>query len=130
MARNQKADIEKLVWPKDGQKFQWLDRLETILSVATKAGVAYAGFNAFKHPMGALYGVLGLRLAESPGALPSNLVGVAMLAHIGITNMQVKGGEYTPSRSSSDAFRAQMTGGTPPDDSNPWLQYRSGAGGG
>ncbi|GAI94347.1 unnamed protein product, partial [marine sediment metagenome] len=121
MPRDQKPDIERLVWPEDGNKFQWLDRLDTILSVATKAGVAYAGYNAFKHPMGAVYGMLALKLAESAGALPSNLVGVGMLAHIGVTNMQVQGGEYTPSRESSDAFRAQMTGGTPPDDSNPYL---------
>lgn len=127
---NAKPDIEKLVWPKDGNKFQWLDRLNTILSVATKAGVAYAGYNAFKHPMGAVYAMLGLRLAESAGALPSNLVGVGMLAHIGITNMSVGGGEYTPSTSDSESFRNQMSGGTPPDQENPYLKYRSGAGGG
>lgn len=129
LPNEKKPDIERLVWPKDGNKFQWLDRLDTMLSVATKAGVAYAGYNAFDHPMGALYGMLALRLAESPGALPSNLVGVGMLAHIGITNMQVEGGEYTPSSTSSEAFKAQMSGGTPPDPENPYLKYRSGAGG-
>lgn len=79
--------------------------------------------------MGAVYGLLGLRLAESPGALPSNLVGVGMLAHIGISNMQVQGGEYTPSASDSEAFKQQMSGGDPPDQENPYLKYRSGAGG-
>lgn len=124
------SDINRLVWPTDGNKFAWIDRAKDIMNVITKAGVAYAGFNAFKHPMGAIYAMLGLRLAESPGALPSNLVGVGMLAHIGITNMLATGGEYTPSKSDSEAFRAQMSGGTPPDQENPYLRYRSGAGGG
>ncbi|MEE9540565.1 MAG: hypothetical protein V3V85_03605 [Candidatus Thorarchaeota archaeon] len=115
---------------KGDEKLQWIDRAETILKVITKAGVAYAGYNAFKHPMGAVYAMLGLRLAEAPGALPSNLVGVGMLAHIGITNMNMGHGEYVPSISDSEAFRAQMSGGSPPGDQNPYLRYRSGAGGG
>lgn len=122
------ANVVRVIDPGD-EKLQWIDRAETILGIITKAGVAYAGINAFDHPMGAIYAMLGLRLAESPGALPSNLVGVGMLAHVGLTNMHLTGGEYTPSKSDSEAFRSQMTGGTPPDDQNPYLKYRSGAGG-
>lgn len=124
------SDINRLVWPDDGNKLAWLDRAKTIMDVLMKAGVAYAGFNTFKNPMGAVYALLGLRLAESAGALPSNLVGVAMLAHIGITNMLATGGEYTPDMMDSESFRAQMSGGSPPEEVNPYLQYRSGAGGG
>lgn len=107
---------------KGDEKLQWIDRANTILTVLTKMGVAYAGFNAFQHPMGAVYGMLGLRLAEAQGALPSNLVGVGMLAHVGITNLNVAGGEYSPVDVHSEAFRSQMSGGTPPDTSNPYLQ--------
>ncbi len=127
---NEKPDIERLVWPKDGERFQWIDRAKTIMDMAMRAGVAYAGFNAFSHPMGIVYSLLGLKLAMAPGALPSNLVGVGMLAHIGLTNMLATGGEYAPSRSDSETFRLQMSGGTPPEDLNPYLSYRSGAGGG
>ncbi len=83
LARDQKPDIERLVWPKDGNKFQWIDRLEKILSAITKMGVAYAGFNAVKHPMGAIVGLTALKLATSPNDVAS-ATGAATLAGLGV----------------------------------------------
>lgn len=79
------SDINKLVWPQDGRKFQWIDRLDTLLSAATKLGVAYAGVNALKHPMGAVVGLVALKLATSP-SIAAGAVGAATLAGIGLLN--------------------------------------------
>ncbi len=81
----EKPDIERLVWPKDGNKFQWIDRLDKIIDAATRLGVAYAGVNAIKHPMGAVVGLVAFKLATSPG-LASSAVGAATLAGIGLLN--------------------------------------------
>jgi hypothetical protein len=80
---NEKPDIERLVWPKDGNKFQWIDRLDKIFSALTKMGVAYAGYNAVKHPMGAIAGLVALKGATSPNDVAS-AAGAATLAGLGV----------------------------------------------
>ena len=80
---NAKPDIERLVWPKDGNKLAWIDRLDKIFSGITKLGVAYAGYNAVKHPMGAIAGLVALRVATSPNNVAS-AAGAATLAGLGV----------------------------------------------
>lgn len=63
-----------------------IDRADKIASIATNAGVAYIGFNALKHPTGALVGLLALRLAQSPN-LASGAAGIAALTGLGALNM-------------------------------------------
>lgn len=63
-----------------------VDRGDKLISIATNAGVAYLGFNALKHPAGALVGLLGLRLAQSPN-LASGVAGIAALTGLGALNL-------------------------------------------
>lgn len=72
-----------------------VDRGDKIVSIATNAGVAYLGYNALKHPAGALVGLLGLRLSQSPN-LASGVAGIAALTGIGALNMIPPAGEYDP----------------------------------
>jgi len=62
------------------------DKITRIPDLVLSSGAAYAGFSALKHPMGAVYGLLGLRLAQTDG-LFSNAAGLAILAHIGLSNL-------------------------------------------
>jgi hypothetical protein len=57
-----------------------------IVDLATKAGIAYVGFNALKHPAGALTGLVALNLANSPN-LASGVAGVAALTGLGALSM-------------------------------------------
>lgn len=82
---SEKGDINNLVWPKDGNRLAWLDRLDKIIDAATKLGIAYAGINAIKHPMGAVVGLVAYRLAQSNN-VASGAVGSATLAGIGLLN--------------------------------------------
>ena len=88
----EKPDIERLVWPQDGNKFQWLDRLDTILSVATKAGTAVLGYQAFEKVApgsglsGAIVSQIAMRLATSRN-LAGGAAGVATLTGMGILNV-------------------------------------------
>jgi len=92
MVKEPRADINKLVWPKDGNKFAWLDRLESILCVATKAGTAYLGYQAFERVepgsglAGAIVSQIALRLADSNN-LAGGAAGVATLSSMGILNI-------------------------------------------
>lgn len=66
-------------------------KLNGILDGVLKLGVAYAGFRALNHPMGAIYGLVALRLAENTGGagtLPnvSRAAGLLNLGIIGITS--------------------------------------------
>lgn len=69
----------------DEARLQWIDRLDKIFDAVTKLGVAYAGVNAIKHPMGAVVGLVAYRLATSP-SLSAGAVGAATLAGIGLLN--------------------------------------------
>jgi len=80
---NVRPDIERLVWPKDATKFQWIDRLEQIIDGIIKLGVAYAGYNAVKHPMGAIAGLVALKIAQGSNELTS-AAGAATLAGMGV----------------------------------------------
>jgi len=80
---NVKPDIERLVWPKDGNTFQWIDRLEKIIEAMTKLGVAYMGYKSVDHPMGAIAGLVALKIASSPNDLAS-VTGAATLAGMGV----------------------------------------------
>ena len=68
-----------------------LAQLPKTLEGLLYAGVAYSGFRVSNHPMGAVYALLGLKLANAPGIL-SNAIGCAILANVGISNMPVSGG--------------------------------------
>ena len=89
---NEKGDIQRLVWPEDGNRFQWLDRLDTILSVATKAGTAVLGYQAFEKIApgaglsGAIVSQIAMRLATSQN-LAGGAAGVATLTGMGILNV-------------------------------------------
>lgn len=63
-----------------------VDRSGKLVDIATHAGVAYVGYNALKHPMGAVVGLLALRLAQSPN-LASGAAGVAALTGLGALNL-------------------------------------------
>jgi hypothetical protein len=63
-----------------------IDRGDKLVNIATNAGVAYIGFNALKHPVGGLVGLLGLRLAQSPN-LASGVAGIATLTGLGALNL-------------------------------------------
>lgn len=99
MPNEKKPDIERLVWPKDGNTFQWLDRLETMLGVATKAGTAYLGYQAFEKVVpgsglaGAIVSQVALRLANANN-LASGVAGVATLTGLGILNVHQEGTDY------------------------------------
>lgn len=79
------SDMNKLVWPDHGNKLAWIDRLEKLLEGVTQLGIAYAGINAIKHPMGAIVGLTAYRLAKSNN-MASGAVGSATLAGIGLLN--------------------------------------------
>lgn len=69
-----------------------------IIDIATKAGVAYVGFNALKHPAGALTGLVALNLANSPN-LAAGVAGVATLTALGAMSTIPPGfdpGDYLP----------------------------------
>lgn len=63
-----------------------IDRADKAINIGLKAGVAYTGYRALRHPLGALVGLLGLRLAESPN-LASGVAGVAALTGLGTLNL-------------------------------------------
>lgn len=92
MPRDRIPDISRLVWPEDGNKFAWLDRLESIFSVATRAGTAYLGYQAFEKVepgsglAGAIISQIALRLATSQN-LAGGTAGVATLSGMGILNV-------------------------------------------
>lgn len=63
-----------------------VDRADKAFSLATKAGIAYVGYRALRHPMGALVGLLGLRLSNSPN-LAAGAAGIATLTGLGALNL-------------------------------------------
>lgn len=77
-------------------KLQWIDRAKTIMDVATRAGTAYLGYQAFEKvtPGSGLAGVIvsqvALRLANANNIV-SGGAGVATLASMGIINVWPSG---------------------------------------
>ncbi|GAG66732.1 unnamed protein product [marine sediment metagenome] len=61
-------------------------RLDSLVTGATKLGVAYAGYRANGHWTGALTGLVALRLAEG-GNLAGGAAGLGTLALIGVANV-------------------------------------------
>ena len=74
------------------------DKLEKILSLVQKlpdlvlkGGLAYAGYKALDNPLGAVYSLLGYKLATNTGGASTvpnvcRVAGLAILAHVGISN--------------------------------------------
>lgn len=89
---NVKSDINKLMWPKDANKFAWIDRAKAIMDFATRAGTAYLGYQAFEKQVpgsglsGAIVSQIALRLAEANN-VASGAAGVATLSGMGILNV-------------------------------------------
>ncbi|GAI70683.1 unnamed protein product [marine sediment metagenome] len=96
MVKDQRPDIERLMWPKDASKFQWIDRAKTIMDFATRAGTAYLGYQAFEKAApgsglaGAIVSQIALRLADSNN-LAGGAAGVSILAGMGIINVYQPG---------------------------------------
>ena len=86
----------------DEVRLQWIDRLDKIINGITKLGIAYAGVNAIKHPMGAVVGLVAYRLAQSNN-LASGAVGSATLAGIGLLNYKPPATEAVPAPKVTDA---------------------------
>ncbi|GAI69228.1 unnamed protein product [marine sediment metagenome] len=90
------SDINKLVWPEDARKFQWIDRAKAIMEFATRAGTAFLGYQAFEKAVpgsglaGAIVSQVALRLA-SANNIVSGGAGVATLASMGIINVWPSG---------------------------------------
>ena len=74
---------------------RFIEMLEKFTKVAKlvpdlvlQGGVALAGANAAKHPIGAVMGLTALKLAQSPGLISSG-AGVAGLLAIGVGNLPI-----------------------------------------
>ena len=63
-----------------------IGNLDKITNLALKAGVAYAGMAALGHWSGAIVGLTGLHMAQSPNLIAGG-AGVGVLAGIGATNL-------------------------------------------
>jgi len=87
---------------------------EKLVNLAVNAGVAYLGYRAFNHPIGALVGILALRLSKSPN-LASGIAGVATLTSIGCLNVQFTGGDVSVTeKTSPEAWSYIINGVRPP----------------
>lgn len=86
-------DINKLVWPKDGNKFAWIDRAKAIMDFVTRAGTMYLGYQAFEKVApgsglsGAIVSQIAMRLATADNLI-SGAAGIATLTAMGIMNIQ------------------------------------------
>lgn len=89
---NVRPDIERLVWPKDAERWQWIDRAKALMDFATRAGTAYLGHQAFEKAApgsglaGAIVSQIALKLASSSNMV-SGAAGVATLTGMGILNV-------------------------------------------
>lgn len=106
-------DIHKLQIPSKATRL--LDMLARLPELMLKGGIAYAGYKAFEHPMGAVYSLLALNLARSPG-VAAEAAGLAMLAHVGITNIKPVEGQHVYSSISIDQLAAAWR--------SPWTEAR------
>ena len=92
MARESKPDIERLVWPKDGNRLAWLDRANDILEVLSRAGTMYLGYQAFEKlsrgsgPAGVIVSQIAMKLATANNII-SGAAGVATLTGLGLLNI-------------------------------------------
>lgn len=92
-------DINRLVWPEDGSKLAWIDRAQTIMDLATRAGTMYLGYQAFEKVApgsglaGAIVSQIAMRLATSNN-IPGGLAGVATLTSLGLLNIHQEGTDY------------------------------------
>ncbi|GAH92594.1 unnamed protein product [marine sediment metagenome] len=96
MANEKKGDINRLVWPKDGDALAWVDRAQTILDILTRAGTMLLGYRAFERVVegsglsGAIVSQIAMKLAQSNN-LASGAAGVATLAGMGVLNVIPEG---------------------------------------
>lgn len=63
-----------------------VDRADKVVNLGMKLGIAYAGVNAFRHPMGGVAALLGLHLTQQPN-LAAGAAGVTTLAGVGAFNL-------------------------------------------
>ena len=63
-----------------------LERLPKVIDLITKLGIAYYGAYAYKHPSGALVGLIALELAKAQNAI-AGASGIATLGAIGLASM-------------------------------------------
>lgn len=86
------SDINRLVWPEDGNKLAWLDRAKVILDVAARAGTMFLGYQAFEKASpgsglaGAIISQIAMKLATADNMV-SGGAGVATLTTMGILNV-------------------------------------------
>jgi len=84
-----------------------VSRLDSIVTGATKLGVAYAGYKSVDHWGGALVGLVALRLAEG-GNIAAGGAGLATLGAIGVASIPVisdrLGDDYAASPTQAGGF--------------------------
>jgi len=81
--------------------FKILDRGKQIVDLALNLGLAYLGAKHFKHPVGALFGPIALKLARSENVVAgtSGVIGLVSLG-VAVGGVELK----MPNMSSWDAF--------------------------
>ena len=77
-----KIDTDKIVAAIAGL----VDRGDKLIDIFLKGGIAWAGYQSMKHPIGAVVGLLGLNLARGDN-LAGGAAGVTILASIGVSNL-------------------------------------------